>query len=614
MDVLNKDKAQRNTSIWNKTITVLLDLRKNRVFNYVMLALLGVVTGLVSLLLGATVFGLPLFRDYFQSPVILLLNLLPPVLLIFLIYFISGRAWIAFAFPASLTIALSIVQFYKVPIHSDPFIWSDVIVAREAITAFSDMKLEMNWKIYLAIMIFVCGVLFSVFFLKRKPANIPLRIIAAVAIVAISAGLYTLVYSDTKLYDEVSVRVEGAAYSATRRYVAKGFLYPFIHSVYNALSERIGIPDWYDAKTGRQLREQYVSTDIPVDKKVNVISLLLESYVDFTQFDALNFEVDIYAPLHKLQDESVTGMVVTNTFAGWTVDSERLFLTGNTQFVSYKKATNSYVYYFRDQGYHTEGLHSGEGWFYDRRSISRYLGFDNYYFREDFENGSNEDSFFFQAVLDLYEARDRSKPYFSYNLSFQNHVGFDSAWMLGENAVAQGELSDESYEILTNYLAGIYDTTWRLESFINSLRDDPEPVVVVIFGDHMPWLGPAESVYTELGINIDRSTEEGLYNHYSTPYLIWANDAAKETLGNDFIGDGGSFSPCFLMGELFDLCSWKGDSHMQTLRELKGYIDVVNAYGVYRENGVLTTELSHEAGEAYRRYRQMEIYRRENFK
>ena len=186
--------------------------------------------------------------------------------------------------------------------------------------------------------------------------------------------------------------------------------------------------------------------------------------------------------------------------------------------------------------------------------------------------------------------------------------------MLETNAVAQGGLSDESYEILTNYLAGIYDTTWRLGDFIDSLRDDPEPVVIVIFGDHLPWLGPAESVYKELGIDIDRSTDEGLYNHYSTPYLIWANDAAKEILGNDFTGDGGSFSPCFLMGELFSLCSWEGDGHMQALRELKEHVDVINAYGVFRENGVLTAELSPEVGEMYRKYRQMEIYRRENFK
>jgi hypothetical protein len=167
-------------------------------------------------------------------------------------------------------------------------------------------------------------------------------------------------------------------------------------------------------------------------------------------------------------------------------------------------------------------------------------------------------------------------------------------------------------------LAGIYDTNLHLNSFIDSLRIDDEPVVVVVFGDHKPWLGEAGSVYTELGIGIDRSTEEGYYNQYSTPYLIWANAAAKGVLGNDFVGDGGSFSPCFLMGDLFGLCSWEGDGHMQALREVKADIDIINApYGLpsvmFREKGVLTESLSPTAADVYHRLLLMEIYRRENF-
>lgn len=39
-----------------------------------------------------------------------------------------------------------------------------------------------------------------------------------------------------------------------------------------------------------------------------------------------------------------------------------------------------------------------------------------------------------------------------------------------------------------------------------------------------------------MGINIDQSTLEGLLNYYTTPYVIWANDAAKAKLGVDFHG------------------------------------------------------------------------------
>ena len=87
--------------------------------------------------------------------------------------------------------------------------------------------------------------------------------------------------------------------------------------------------------------------------------------------------------------------------------------------------------------------------------------------------------------------------------------------------------------------------------------------MLAVFGDHKPWLGYSNSAYQELGVNLDTATEEGFYNYYSTRYLIWANDAAKEALGEDFVGEGPDVSSCFLMNLLFDLCGWQGNAWAQ---------------------------------------------------
>lgn len=63
-------------------------------------------------------------------------------------------------------------------------------------------------------------------------------------------------------------------------------------------------------------------------------------------------------------------------------------------------------------------------------------------------------------------------------------------------------------------------------------KRDSEPVVVILFGDHNPWMGDT------MGANFDLDTEEGFYNYYNTPYIIWGNDTAKEVLENDFVGEG----------------------------------------------------------------------------
>jgi phosphoglycerol transferase MdoB-like AlkP superfamily enzyme len=599
----------------SKIFGIILTLRQSVVFNCIMLALLGIGVGLLSLLLGATVFGLPMFWSYFDTPMILLLNLLPPVVLIFLVYFISGRAWAAFSFPAFLTILLSVVQFFKVQLRGDPFIISDIEFMREAGAVVTDYSLSMNWKIYFAAASFIFGVLFCVFMLKYivKPARA--RIIASVATAAVSMVLYMAVYSNTDIYAEVIPETLETRWSVTRNFTAKGFIYPFIHTMEGALREMRGrIPDWYDEQMARQALESFGRSDIPDDKKVNVIAIMLEAFSDLSQFDVLDFLVDVYGPLHRIQEESVSGMVVTNVFAGGTIDTERLFVTGNTRLTNFRSPTNSYVFYLRSQGYFTQGFHAGHKWFYDRDSVNLLLGFDEYFFIEDFPHGNRTDAFFFPAVRELYMSRDRGVPYFSFNLSYQNHGGYVSTRTSEPYVISREGLSDESFFILNNYLSGIFDTIQRIEAFIDMLRDDPDPVVVLMFGDHMPWLGNSSSVYRELGINIDIGTDEGFLNFHSTPYFIWANDTAKAALGNDFTGYGGSFSPSFLMGELFRQCSWEGDGYMKALRELQASIDIINTpRGMMRENGVLTDTLSPEGDAAFRNLRMIEIYRLNSF-
>ena len=619
----NKDIKNKRFSGDNKQdkkarpaiIETLLSLRQNLALNCIMLAIMGLGVGLISLLLGAAVFGMPVFRDYFDLPVIVLLNLLPPILLMFMLYFISGRMWIAFTFPALLTLGISMIHFFKIQLRGDPLMASDIAFMREAGTILNAYTLTMNWKIYLAIAAFVIGGAFSAFALKSKLKKPLFRIISSLLTIAVSVVLYKAVYTSADIYiNTIPVTFE-TEWSSTRDFISKGFLYPFIHYFDSSLKELWGnLPDWYDEKLAKETLESYGHTDIPNDKKVNIISIMLEAYTDLTHFDVLEFTEDVYGPVHKLQEESVSGMLVTNVFGGETIDTERLFLTGNTRRTSYSTATNSYVHYLKSQGYHVEGLHSGDKWFYDRRPINKNLGLDEYYFLEDYENGARTDAFFFPAVMDLYTARDQGKPYFSYNLSYQNHGAYDTTKTKEPYVIAQNGMSDESFYILNNYLTGIMDTNKHIESFVESLRGDPEPVVVLIFGDHMPWLGNSHSVYSELGISVDRKTEDGYINYYSTQYYIWANDAAKNVLGNEFKGKGASFSPNFLMGEVFSLCSWEGEAYMQVLREMQAIIDVVNTpIGKFREYGKLTETLTPEGDTAFRKLRLVEIYRLNNF-
>ncbi|MCL2366684.1 MAG: sulfatase-like hydrolase/transferase [Oscillospiraceae bacterium] len=603
------------------------DLKQNPIFNVVMLLLLGVITGFLSLLLGATTYGLQMFWSYFVSPMVLILNLIPPIILIFLVYFISGRAWIAFTFPSFVVLLLSAVQFFKVQVRGDPFIASDLTIIREAFNVQYYFEMTPNWKLFLSVAIWVGGIVFCILFLKYRQEKPIVRVVGSVSSVVVVAMLFVFVYSDSELYDKTEGGFDASPWSFAERFISRGFMYPFIHSIKYAFPVA---PEGFDAVEARRMLDAFECGVIPEERRVNLISIMLESYADLSAFGVLEFKVDVYGPLHALQAESISGMSVNNVSIGKTIDTERLFLTGYTRLSNFgpgvlnyfryvfsehfTSSVNSYVHYLNAQGFHTEGYAAVAGWFYDRASVNRHLGFKSYYFLEHFEDSDQSDEFFFQTVQALYEARDRNVPYFSFNLSAQNHGPYDSTGTWEPYLIAQGDLSDEAFFILNNYLHGIFDTTWRLSSFIGGLRHDPEPVVVVVVGDHMPWMGNDGFVFNELGINVDLTTQEGFLNFHSTPFIIWANYAAREMLGNDFRGDGGSFSPSFLMGEVFSQLSWEGDSYMQALRELKAVIDVVSATtGAFRENGVLTPVLSSEAAGKYRDFRMIEHYWLNNF-
>ncbi len=573
------------------------------------LILLGIITGLLSMLLGASYLGWPMFASYFASPLLLLLNLLPPVLITLLVYFASGRAWPAFLAAALVVLGFSAVNYFKIQVRNEPFVPSDFALIEEAGDAVAGYTFTIGWSVWLSAAFIAAGAVLSVLFLRHKP-QARTRLIGAGAALALAAAAVPLYFSDA-VYPVARGGYPTGSDSKTEAAIARGFVYPFIRSLCESIKEKPGRDEMEEAMAQLEL---YGDDVIPEDKKVDIVSVMLESYCDLSKFGALEFTTDVYKPLHDLLEESVSGSLIVNTFAGGTIDSERSFLTGFTELGDFMKPTNSYVRYLRRQGYYTEGFHAGDGWYYDRETINPNLGYENYYFLEDVPDSTRWDNFFFPEILSRYENRDKSRPYFAYHLSYQNHGPYSSDVYFTEPYIEQGDLSEAAYNMINNYLVGIDDTNRRLYEFVDYFRRLDTPVVLVVFGDHMPWLGDNNSVYNELGVNIDVSTDEGFYNYYSTPYFIWANDKAKQALGNDFAGDGGDFSPCFLMNKVFKLCSWGGNAYMKAANSLWEVTDIVNKpTGYFRENGRLTRQLSDEGAALYKRFKLIEYYWQYNF-
>ena len=601
-----------------------LEKRLHRIYPAAALAALAVANGLISLLLAAYSYAplrhRTLLLSYVRHPLIALLNVLPALLLMALGYFLTRRAWAAQLFSAVPVIGLALVNYYKIQLRGDPFLASDFRLLRTAGGILSRYSLDLSRVVLIALAGTVLTFLFALYLIPNGSPSKRTRLAGTLVCLALVPLLYTRVYMSQPLYEKtVNYGAIESQWSQVEVFVSRGFWYPFIRSVSKALPDT---PPDYNARDAAAFLAAYPNAGISPERKVNVIGVMLEAFADLSDFPALA-EYDgvraVYDPLHELEESCVHGDLLTNIFAGGTVDSEWGFLTGYSRHDEFRSDVDSYVRYFASQGYETVYRHPGHGWFYNRNNVNEYLGFAESLFTE---NGfgalvdpeqapKRSDAVLFDYLLSDLDARtSEDPPLFSFSVSYQNHGPYDdSDRPSGALTELETGWSLSTVSIVNNYLDGVADTVAQLCRFVSALDARDTPVVLVVYGDHKPWLGNGSSAYAEMGVSFDLSTNEGFYNYYTTPYFIWANRAAKDVLGADFTGDGGDFSPCFLMPKLFDLCSWDGPAFMALSRELRARTPLVHEQGLYLVDGAVTPTLPPEDEAFYLQYRRAEFWR-----
>ena len=572
--------------------------------------------GLLCLMLAPAQYGWELFYDYLDHPALVALNLLPPVVLMALLYGLSGRAWLAYALTSLPVLGLAAGNAYKMFFRDDPVIAADLLLLGEAGNMAGKYQLFLFGKLAAAL---GCA-LVSALLLARLAGGRPLgRFRAGIAGTALAcAAALSPLYASDQVYQDNANEEHINKWSVTQQYVSRGLLYPFLHSVKDAFPRP---PEGYDQREAEGWLAQYEDAAIPEDKKVNLVGIMLEAFTDFSQFEEIQFSQDVYAVWHALEQEGYSGSLLANIFAGGTVNTERAFLTGvGDGNYDYRGDAPSYVRYLKGQGYRATGSHPSYNWFYNRQNVNAYLGFDSYRFTEDYfgpvygaDPVLNDDGFLPDLTRTVLEQLEQDAPLFSFSVTYQGHGPYGDRecwWGEPEDFFTNPGLDDASRYILSNYLGSVMATQRHLADMVDAFRASDEPIVLVVFGDHKPWLGNGNSVYHALGVTLDQDSQEGFYNYWSTPYLIWANGAAKAALGRDVRGKGPDISPCFLMNVLFEQLGWTGDAYMQAVDPCRAELPVIHSHGArLTAAGELTAQLPPEQKELARRFLCLSYYR-----
>ena len=544
--------------------------------------------GLLSLYFSAGEYTLHLFGYYLTQPMVLVLNLLPFVLLCLLFFFVSGRAWIGFLISGVVCLIFSWAQYWKLIARSSPIFAEDLLIVSEAVQ-MSGEYIRVTWQIVLSLVLVVLATVLLKRFCTARFPGLRWRMLLLALTAALCGWLYPCVYMSGDVYGALPLWDQLNQWSETSQYLSRGGIYPFLFSIQSAIPSD---PEGYTQEQAEAILSAYADDDIPEERKVSVICVMYEAFADLSSLTDAITGADPYASFHALQEESYSGRLVTNIFAGTTIDTERRVLTGSNLLTGYHRATWSYARYFAGQGYSVNGAHAGYKSFYDRYAVDTNLGitdlrfYDGYY--ERVSSGIPNDEVFLRDVAEYCAAQMEEGPVFSYNVTYQNHGPYSSDQVLfTREYVPQEGLSSGDYHIINNYLQGIADTSEQMAAMADFFRDSDKPVVLVFFGDHKPWLGDQSATYQALGIDIFSEGDESFYNYYSTEYLIWANAAAKEVLGAEVTGTGPDISPCFLMNLVFQQCGWEGPAYQKLTDRVMEQASVLHLSGRYQVAGEL---------------------------
>ena len=538
------------------------------------------------------------------QPLLIVLNALPIGLLLLAFAFLFRNIFYSGALVNFFVCALSLANRVKIEVRDEPVFPRDFSLLREVGSAIQSFDIRYPVKAIAVVVLTTAllvglGVLFpshpvSFAALKAKltkrdaaaafPGRCwPERIVGAVLSFGVLTALIFTVYASNDLYN--SFRVSNAYY-VPAVFNELGFPYCFCHQF---TTYPVDKPEGFSKSeaAGWETGEQS-----GLGKDVNIIMVMNEAFSDITDGSMFNWaEGDDPLPnLHALQNDphALTGHIVVPGFAGGTANTEFDVLTGmQTNALSdtttsamrvINRNLDSLFRVFDADGYRTSFYHPGDAWFYNRENVYRWLGAEHEVFAKDmkdleFKGRWVTDDYMAGLIEEEFEtAVSEGRPLFNYTTTIQNHMSY-TADKYGEGHTfapvsVTADISDETRTMLEVYTEGVRDADAMLGRLTAYFAERSEPVVLVFYGDHLPYLGDNQKGYAELGseVAIAENDRTDILCSYKTPYVIWTNAAAADALDWEaaakqlVLPEDGTVSAAFLGSVLLDLTDRAGES------------------------------------------------------
>ena len=499
-------------------------------------------------------------------------NYLLVVIMYFIVFALSGSFRLSYLIVNPILYGLGLAHSYIMDFRGTPFLPMDFLSIKTAAGVANTYNYTPTYKVMTASLIFIFIIIIGVK-TKTPKYNLITKIISRTFTGAFAAVLLILFYF-TSVFADMGVRPD--FWNQTRGYHNYGFAFNFFcNTKYMYMSEPNNynpneIKDYVNSvMENSDNKDNTNNTEDDYDKP-NIICIMNESLADLNILGNLTTNEDYMPFMRSLTENTVKGNLYVPVIGAGTSNTEFEFLTGHTT-AFLPSGSNAYMLYIKNplaslvstlkaQGYSSYALHPyySEGW--NRYKVYNYLGFNKFtslqdimdisLMREYQNNGSDpnylqslidqyypgsnmlirqyvSDSYNYKLLIEDYENRDKSQPYFAFNVTMQNHGGYTTSCVNFNECIYATSVSRD-YTKANKYLSLVKASDDAFKELIDYFTKVKEPTIICMFGDHQPTV-ETEFIAEVMGVDsLSGLSPEQEQLRHTTPFIIWANYDIEE--------------------------------------------------------------------------------------
>ena len=561
------------------------------------------------------------------APLILVLNLLFFYVLYGLLTALTGSVRMGFRLATLVPMLFGLTNYFVVSFRGSPIVPWDLLSFGTAASVADNYEFVLSWKAFYSVLAFIWMILLS----SKSTVRLGRKKLRVISIAAYAALMFLYVGEiqnsavqsffgmDTTLFTlNVLYRNNGiaAAFLGNLRFLnieqPSGYSMDKVEALMKQVEadeqgegdaknepETDAQGETVQATQGETVQATQGETNATAETEApassgqypNIVVIMNEAFSDLSVWGDFATSEEVMPFFKSLQQEAVGGELYVSVKGGNTANTEFEFLTGDTMgflpkgSIPYQQYINdetpSLASYLKTLGYSTTAIHpyNRTGW--DRDTVYEKFGFDEFLDKDSFSSpyrlrGYISDKSAFDKIREQFSIKGDDERKFIFEVTMQNHGGYSRETPDFNIYLTLPEVTGKTTSVVATekYLTLINQTDRALEELIDYFKEQDEPVIVVMFGDHQPSDYITNVIQRICGATTSDSLAD-LEQGYRVPFVMWSNYGLEHKYY-----DGISVN--YLSSILMENAGIPLTGYQTFLKKLMETLPVINA-NVYRD-------------------------------